>query len=244
VDADAVALLMVLTRAEFPKEIEAVGGHIVKDEQGVPAVLAAGGVLTDDDGADGLSDADHAGGRLGDVDALGRRARVTPGLIEVLEVCSGQALPGAHGGGASGCPDEEDGRALTIESSKRGVAMGRACIEDEAELLGTGACADCTDKVGRDRGERSFGSRAHQQQEATCGGPVQEEQLLAAHVLVADGVKALLDAEFPRESRHDVLVEAQRHDLIAQPRPGLGRSREGIDAAGGDGADKPPKPVA
>jgi hypothetical protein len=93
---------------------------------------------------------------------------------------------------------------MTIELSERGVAMGRACIEDQPELLGTRASADCTDKVGRDRAERGFGSCAHQQHEATCSGPVQEEELLTAHVLVTDGVEALLDAEFSRES-HEYL---------------------------------------
>src|SRR5688572_6426937 len=54
-----------------------------------------------------------------------------------------------------------------------------------------------------------------------------EEELLDLHVLVADGVIALSDAEFPREARNSVFINA---DSVAA-RPGDRRSRRRHESA-------------
>jgi hypothetical protein len=68
----------------------------------VPTILAACSVLTDDEGANGVSDAGHAGGRLCDVDALGWRACVASGLIEVLKGCTGKRFQARTADGCRG----------------------------------------------------------------------------------------------------------------------------------------------
>src|SRR4051812_39044766 len=79
VEADPVALLVVLTGAELVEQIEGRGRVIVEDEQGVPPILAPHRALAHDDGADRAGDARDDGRRLGDLDLLGLGADVTAG---------------------------------------------------------------------------------------------------------------------------------------------------------------------
>jgi hypothetical protein len=64
VDADAVALLVMLTGAILVQQIEGRRRIVVQDEERMPAVLASRGTFTYDDGAYGAGDALDDGGRL------------------------------------------------------------------------------------------------------------------------------------------------------------------------------------
>ena len=67
-------------------------------------------------------------------------------------------------------------------------------------------------------------------QEAAPLGPVHVDELLDPHLLVAEGMKPLGDAELAREARDGVLVETQGHDLVAQRTQllrGPGKLRDG-----------------
>src|SRR5262249_16304479 len=85
VDADPVALLVVLAGAVLVQQLERRRGVVVEDEERVPAVLPLHRALAHDDGADRSVDALDRGGGLGDLDLLGLGADVPAGLLMVGE---------------------------------------------------------------------------------------------------------------------------------------------------------------
>ncbi|HWL85435.1 MAG TPA: hypothetical protein VNO21_06515 [Polyangiaceae bacterium] len=73
---------------------------------------------------------------------------------------------------------------------------------------------------------------------------MQEEKLLASHMLVADRVITLLNTKLSRKSSDHVLVETQGHNLIAQGAPDLACACEGVDGPRLDGPHQTTEPRA
>jgi hypothetical protein len=76
-NADAVALLVMLAGAELVQQVEGRRRVVMQDEDRVPAIFPSRRALAHDDGADGMGEVFDHGGRLGDLDLLGLGADVS-----------------------------------------------------------------------------------------------------------------------------------------------------------------------
>ena len=234
-------LLVVLASAELVQQIERRRRVVMQGEERVPAVLALHRTLTHDDGADGLRDAADRGGRLGNLDLLGLGALVATGLLVLGELRARQSLPPVGVAAATRRADQEHGLAEAVETAKSVVGEGGSGVEDDAKLTELDAPAQRADEGDGSIDELGIAGGDDESEKAARLGPVQVEELLGAHFLVADGVEALRDLELAREAGDGVVVDAQCRHPVAQRAQGLGGPHELLDPIGLHRAHQPPE---
>ncbi|HYO60256.1 hypothetical protein [Archangium sp.] len=80
-------------------------------------------------------------------------------------------------------------------------------VQDGAHRTLTASSAHRPQHLGGNRGESAITRGDDEVEQGTRGGVEGEEELLGAHLLVADGVEALGDEELAGEASHDMFVD-------------------------------------
>jgi hypothetical protein len=205
----------MLAGAELVQEVEGCGGVVMENKEGVPAVLSPLCMLAYDDGAYGACEPRNGSRRFGDLDSFGSGPDIATRLVNAPEGFAGQSLPRLEVGGAPGRAEQEDRLSTPVEATQRGVGLGRSGVEDQSNLTGMGARAHGTQEGERHIGESGVATRDEELHEAALGWPVQEEELLDSHPLIADRMEAFGDAELAREARNGMLIQTQRYNPAA-----------------------------
>ena len=215
VNADAIALLVMLAGAELVQEVERCGGVVMENKESVPAILSSRCMLAHDDGAHGACEPRNGSRRFGDLDSFGFGTDVATRLVNAPEGFAGQSFPRLEVGGAPRRAEQEDGLSASVEATQRGVGFGGRGVEDQPNLTRMGARAHDPQEGERHVGEGGVAARDEEVHEAALGWPVEEEELLDSHPLVADRVEAFGNAELARKARNGMLIQAQRDNPVA-----------------------------
>ncbi|HWL85436.1 MAG TPA: hypothetical protein VNO21_06520 [Polyangiaceae bacterium] len=152
-DADSIALFVVLPRAELMEQVKSRGDGVVQDEKGVPTLFASRRIFANDDSTNGVDDASDDGGRLGDADDFRLRSLVWARFLKTKKRIEGELLPSPHRSRVPRCTNQEHGLTLTVELCQRCMAVRCSGVKDHAQLARTRVHAHCTDESSRDGGE-------------------------------------------------------------------------------------------